>query len=104
MADSSWFQTDSAGKWKLTEEGKTELRLHLNTVTAKQFQDEFGVTKSATYLWLNGKALSARGRAAVTKLLGRAEATPARGLEAYSIEELVAALKAKGVRDIHFTM
>lgn len=103
MADSIWFRVEG-GKWKLTTEGATALRLRLSTAPAESFGDEFGVSRSACYLWLKGAAISARGRTAVLKLLGEPEMAMTKRLEDYSIEELVAALKAKGVRDVQFTM
>jgi hypothetical protein len=103
MSESSWFQLES-GKWRLTPEAGEALRTRLSGAPAASFKNEFGVAKSSCYLWLRGEAISVRGRDAVAKLLGESKPGPTERLEDRSIDELVAALKAKGVREIHFTM
>lgn len=99
--NSKWFDVSEDGATILTEDGKREVRMVLNTVPVDRFGAQFGATKPAFYKWLQGNALSARGRIAVEKLLETSNASRSRSLEECSIEEIVAELRRRGIKDVN---
>lgn len=104
MNSSRCFRINESQKTVLTQEGIDSVTMRLNMIPANRYKEEFGATKPAFYAWLKGGAISSRGRAAILKMLEFEDVDSKRGLESWTIEELVAALKAKGVKDVQITM
>jgi hypothetical protein len=103
VSQSRWFES-SDGKYVLTAAGIEAVGSRMHHTPPDEFKPRFGASKPAFYKWLQGGPLSSRGREAVLKMLGENTESPAKPLEEYSIEELVAALKAKGVKDVQITL
>jgi len=104
MGESGIFERSPEGKLILSDAGKTAVKEHLSVIQAERYPSEFGATKPAFYKWLQGGAISKRGQKAITLMLDFQSGDVPQALTSYTIEELVAALKAKGCKDITFTM
>lgn len=104
MSSHHIFETSSDGKLILTDAGKVAVKEQLSVIQAERYPSEVGATKPAFYKWLQGGAISKRGQKAITLLLEFRNGDAPRSLTSHTIEELVAALKAKGCKSITFTM
>ena len=103
MPSSAYFRPGPEGKTVLTDDATALVKDRMKQIPPDQF-GKFGASRSAFYFWIRGKPISSRGCQAIISLLEQSDEESKGSLDSWSIEDLVAALKRKGVKDVQIRM